>query len=65
MERNMFFPNSNAIPTACTVKYLLTFWKEMHNGIAEDVINHKMKVCSKKQQYANMRYQQYNNKFDM
>jgi len=38
---------SNATPTACTMRYLLTFWKEMHNGI-EDVTNYKMKVCSTK-----------------
>jgi len=44
----MFFPNSNTTPTACTMKNLLMFWKEMHDGIAEDVINHKVKVCSKK-----------------
>jgi len=30
------------------MKYLLMFWKEMHDGMAEDVANHKMKVCSKK-----------------
>jgi len=39
---------SNATPTACTVRYLLTFWKEMHNGIEEDVTNYKMKACNTK-----------------